>query len=85
VRGMPTPPKLPQEVWINRPPSSRIAVPTPDPTQPGAQAVSRVTGGQAQRSLDTAEHLATMGRALEQPGWIEMFDTNFSPELSRNA
>jgi putative transposase len=95
VRGMPTPPKLPQEVWINRPQSGSVAVPTPDPTQPGAQAVSRVAGGtcpvrqapgpvaqghrvqgQAQRSLDSAEHLATVGRGLEQPGWIEVFDTN---------
>ena len=70
VRGMPAPPKLPQEVWINRPQSSSIAVPTPDPTQPGAQAVSRVAGGQAQRSLDTTEPLAIVGRALEQPGWL---------------
>jgi transposase InsO family protein len=85
VRGMPAPPKLPQEVWINRPPSSSIAVPTPDRTQPGAQVVSRVPEGQAQRSLDTAEHLATVGRALEQPAWIEVFDTNFSPELSQDA
>ena len=94
VRGMPTPPELPQEVWINRPQSDSIAVPPPDPTQPGVQAVSRVpegpcpvpqVQGQAQRSLDTAEHLATVGRAVEQLVWTESFDTNFSPELSQNA
>ena len=97
VRGMPTPPKLPKEVWINRPQSdsadcsdpvdclSPIAVPAPDPTQPGTQAESRVAEGQAQRSLDAAEHLATVGKAVEQPSWTESFDINFSPELSQNA
>ena len=85
VRGIPTPPELPKEVWINRPQSDSTAVPPPDPTQPGAQAVSRVPEGQAQRSLDTAEHLATVGRAVEQPVWTESFDINFSPELSQTA
>jgi hypothetical protein len=37
-----------------------------DPTRPCAQAVSRVPEGQAQRSLDTAEYLATVGKAVEQ-------------------
>jgi putative transposase len=91
VRGLPTPPQLPQEVWINQPRTddadchSSIAVPPPDPTQPGAQAVSRVPEGQAQRPLDTAEHLATVGKAVEQLGCTDSFDTNFSPELSQNA
>jgi len=85
VRGMPTPLEPPKEVWINQPQSNDIAVPPPDPTQPGAQAVSRVPEGQAQRSLDTAEHLATVGKAVEQPSWTESFDTNFSSELSKNA
>jgi len=85
VRGMPTPLEPPKEVWINQPQSNDIAVPPPDPTQPGAQAVSRVPEGQAQRSLDTAEHMATVGKAVEQPSWTESFDTNFSSELSKNA
>lgn len=84
VRGVPTPPKLPKEVWINRPQSDVIAVPPPDPTQPGVQAMSRMPEPQAQRSLDAAEHLATV-RALEQPNWTELFDINFSLELSQNA
>jgi len=89
VRGMPTPPELPKEVWINQPQSNTIAVPAPDPTQPGAQSVSRVAEGQAgvvlhARSLDTGEHLATVGKVLEQPNWTESFDTNISLELSQN-
>jgi putative transposase len=64
VRGMPTPPELPKEVWINQPQREQIAVPPPPPTQPGAQAKSRAPEGrasEAQRSLDVAEHLATVG------------------------
>lgn len=85
VRGVPMPPKLPKEVWINRPQSDGIAVPLLGFTQPGAQAASRAVGGQTQRSLDAAEHLATVGKAVEHPGWVESFDTNFSSELSKNA
>jgi putative transposase len=96
VRGMPTPPALPKEVWINQPQSGTVelhnpaAVPAPDRTQPGAQAVSRVAEGQAgvvlhARSLDTGEHLATVGKALEQLNRTESFDTNISLELSQNA
>jgi len=85
VGGMPTPPELPKEVWINRPQSDSRAVPPPAPTEPGAQTVSRMAGSQAQRSLDTAEHLAIAERAVEQPSWTEAFDINFSPELSKNA
>ncbi len=85
VRGMPTPPELPNEVWINRPQSDSSAVPPPAPTEPDAQTLSRMPGGQAQRSLDAAEHLATAGKAVEQPSWTESIDTNFSPELSQNA
>ena len=89
VRGVPTPPKPPKEVWINRPQSDSIVVPPPESTQPGAQAVSRVAGGQAgvvlhARSLDTGEHLATVGKVVEQLVWTDSFDTNFSPELSQN-
>jgi putative transposase len=91
VRGMPTPPALPKEVWINQPQSGTVewhnpaAVPAPDATEPGAQAVSRVAEGKAKRSLDTGEHLATVGKALELPNRTESFDTNISLELSQNA
>jgi len=82
VRGMPTPPALPKEVWINQPQSGTVewhnpaAVPAPDSTQPGAQAVSRGAEGQAKRSLDAGEHLATVGKVLELPNRTEFFDTN---------
>jgi len=36
------------------------------------------------RSLDTGEHLATVGKALEQLNRTESFDTNISLELSQN-
>jgi len=36
--------------------------------QPGAQTVSRVTAGQAQRSLDTGEHPAKLGQTLGTGG-----------------
>jgi len=72
-------------VWINRPQSDSSAVPPPAPTEPGAQAVSRMARSQAQRSLDTAEHLAIAERAVEQLSWTEAFDINFLPELSKNA
>lgn len=85
VRGIPTPPELPREVWINQPSDDRLAVPPPNPNQPGAQAVSRAPEGRAQRSLDTAEHLAIVGEAVEQPGCTDWFDTKFLPELSKNA
>jgi len=77
VRGVPTPPELPKEVWINRPQSDVIAVPPPDPTQPGVQATSGVLEPQAQRSLDAAEHLATVGR------WNSRIGQNCSTLISR--
>ena len=85
VRGNPVTPKLPKEVWINRPSADNEAVPPPPPTQPGAQAVSRVPEGQAQRSLDTAKRLAIVGQAVEQPDRTELFDIKFSVELSQDA
>jgi len=91
VRGLPTPPELPQEVWINRPQSDDAdgSHPTadllPDLTEPGAQAGSRVPEEQAQRSLDAAEHLATVGKAVEQPSCTHPLDTNFPSELSQSA
>jgi putative transposase len=67
VHGEPTPPRWPEEVWIN-PPGRRdgdteLIGPAASEMEPGAQAVSRA---RAQRSLDTAEHLATMERAPDQ-------------------
>jgi putative transposase len=63
VRGMPTPPELPQEVWINQPKSDDgdgshpIAVPLPDLTEPGAQAGSRIPEGQQFPFWDCLPHI----------------------------
>ena len=72
VAGRPTPPKVPDEVWINRPRDSHtiveLASPAASEMEPGAQAVSRVPGGNRRASeaaLDAAEHLATMERPLD--------------------
>ena len=85
VRGMPIPPELPKEVWINQPSKDDVAVLPPPPTQPGAQAMSRVPEGQAAAALDIAEHLATVGKAVKQRDCIMIFDTNILSELSKNA
>ena len=85
VRGVPMPPKLEKEVWINRPQSDESAGPAPTPAQPCAQEVSRVPEGQAPASLDTPEHMAIVGEALDRPNWTEALDINFSLELSQNA
>jgi len=74
VGGQPTPPSVPDEVWINRPRDSHsineLADPAASDMEPGAQGVSRVPGGHRRASeaaLDTPEHLATMERSLDQP------------------
>jgi len=70
VRGIPTPPELPKEVWINPPVADEMAVPPPHPNQPGAQAVSRAPEGRARGG----NHAASL--------WL---DTKFLSELSKNA
>jgi len=88
VRGKPTPPELPDEVWINRPVSEHKTVagagPAASETKPGAQAESRAPAGRAQRSLDADEHLATVEQALDQPDEIGVFLSKFKEELSHN-
>jgi putative transposase len=68
VRGEPTPPRWPDEVWINPAQNSHKASdlvgPASSEMEPGAQAASRAG---AQPPPDTAEHLATMERAPDQP------------------
>lgn len=78
VAGIPHPPRLPAEVWINQPDPDEIVSdrtgdqskqlkqtdPTLDPNQPGAQAGSRGTAGVAQRALDAAEHRASIDPVL---------------------
>jgi putative transposase len=82
VTGEPTPSRWPEEVWINPPQSNHrnteLVGPATSEMEPGAQAVSRA---RAQRSLDTAEHLARMERAPDQP---EALLPKFECMLSQN-
>lgn len=79
VRGRPTPPQPPTEVWINRPRTEAEAeTDTTDLTEqsepgqmaipagsgPDPQAGSRVTAGQAQRALDPGEDRARLGQGM---------------------
>lgn len=88
VHGQPTPTRWPAEVWINPPQSSHkvshLVGPALSEMEPGAQAVSRGPGGQAQRALDTAEHLATMERTPDQPGDGEVLLPKLVCMLSHN-
>ena len=77
VRGMPTPPELPKEVWINQPKTDTPDAPSSflHSEQASTQAVA-MAPEQAKQSLE---------EVMELPLWIELFDTNFSSELSKNA
>jgi putative transposase len=85
VAGEPTPPRWPDEVWINPPRESHRAADlvgaATSEMEPGAQAVSRA---RAQRSLDTDEHLATMERAPDQPEDTGVLLPKFEYMLSQN-
>ena len=85
VRGMPTPSKLPEEVWINPPERAHkvigFAEPTAKATEPGAQSVSRDA---ALFALDTGEHQAIVEKPVAQPDIIEPFYPKFQHELSQN-
>jgi transposase InsO family protein len=89
VRGRPTPPKLPEEVWINPPEREHRVIGLADPaakaTQPGAQAGSRATEGRAQRSLDADQRQAMVEKPLDQPDAAELLFPKFQLELSQNA
>jgi putative transposase len=76
VRGAPTVPQPPAEVWINQPPQeqpdcSAVARPAASVGEPGAQAPSRAKSA---ASLDGGEHLASLERAL-----VGATDRNISP------
>lgn len=85
VRGKPSLPKPPSEVWINQPKcvhkSIDLAGPAPSGTEPGAQAVSRV---KSEASLDTGEHLAIVEPPLDQPAAITILLPNLECELSQS-
>lgn len=68
VGGRPTPPQLPEEVWINQPQQEhnehvRSTEPAASDLEPGAQAAS---SEKSEAQLDADEHLAKMERALVQ-------------------
>ena len=85
VRGKPTPPDLPAEVWINQPENEHTIIDlsgsAASDTKPGAQAGSR---GTALFVLDPANNLDIMEQTLDQTDVIGMFLPKFEPELSHN-
>jgi len=85
ARGMPTPPKLPSAVWINRSQSDETALATPDPRLAGAQAPSSESKGQPRPALGADDDLATMRKAVEQLACTYSLDSKLAPELSQNA
>jgi len=85
ARGMPTPPKLPSAVWINRSQSDETALATPDPRLAGAQAPSSESKGQPRPALGVEDDLATMRKAVEQLACTYSLDSKLAPELSQNA
>jgi putative transposase len=71
VHGKPTPPRWPNEVWINPPQKSHKAAglvgPATSEMESDAQAVS---GDRSVLALDTAEHPATKEWAPDQPEYM---------------
>ncbi len=66
VNGVPTPPAVPDAVWINPPAHPAPACPAVRETVPGAQSVSRVSGSESGRPLtqmSTGPQSAPAGRA----------------------
>jgi putative transposase len=88
VRGVPTPSRPPEEVWINQPEPIHDSTLLPgqavSDTEPGAQAGSRAPAGGAQRSLDADEHLAIVEQPFGQVELIGVFLPKFECELSQN-
>ena len=85
VRGRPNPPKVPDEVWINRPESDSqtetLADPAASAREPGAQAGSREMSVAA---LDADEHLAILEQPLDQHTGIATCFPKLEWELSQN-
>ena len=83
VGGRPTPPQLPQEVWINQPQKAHdefahSAGPAASDRLPGAQAASRA---KSEASLDADEHLAILEQPLVPVDETSIFHPKFEPEL----
>ena len=83
VRGKPTPPQLPDEVWINQPENEHTIIdlsgPAASDTEPGAQVGSR---GTAAFILDPSKHPVVVDQTLDQTDVIGIFLPKFEPELS---
>jgi putative transposase len=86
VRGRPTPPRPPKEVWINPPEREHKVIGFADlaakTAEPGAQAGSRA---KSEASLDPGEHQAIVEKPVDQPEIVELFYSKFQYELSQNA
>jgi putative transposase len=86
VGGRPTPPQLPDEVWINPPEREHRIIGFADPaakaSQPGVQAGSRAKNG---ASLDANVHRAALEKPVDQSEIIELFYSKFQYELSQDA
>jgi hypothetical protein len=85
--GKPTPPELPEEVWINQPKSEHeetglLAGPEASDREAGAQFASRA---KSEASLDASEHLATLKRPLDPADKTSIFLPKFEPELCQSC
>ena len=76
VRGMPTPPELPKEVWINQPKADLSDAPSSHLEQASRQAVVVVPEQKVEPPME---------EMVEPSLWTELFDTNILSELSKNA
>jgi putative transposase len=86
VGGRPTPPQLPQEVWINQPKKAHdefahLAGPAASDRQPGTQARSMA---KSEASLDAAEQLAILEQPLVPVDETSIFHPKFEPELCQS-
>ena len=85
VRGEPTPPRWPDEVWINPPQKGREAADLVDPatseTEPGTRAVP---SDHSARYLDTTDVLVPVERVPDPPHFQEILPPKFERELSHN-
>ena len=86
VGGRPTPPQLPDEVWINPPEREHRIIGFADPAAkaslPGVQAGSRAKNG---AFLDANVHRAALEKPVDQPEIIELFYSKLQYELSQSA
>jgi putative transposase len=86
VSGRPSPPQLPQEVWINQPKQvheefAQLAGAAANDRQPGAQAGSRAKSA---ASLEADEHLAILEQPLVPVDETSIFHPKFEPELCQS-